>query len=111
LYLAKYLAKELRDPKAAPPRYFRRVRVSRGWSDWQAPTRERPYGEWWIVDARLDHAVLSAQRRGYLVVEAPNLPEPWFHPARVPRWLRPTELHQAGALRPHHHPSSLGVAV
>jgi hypothetical protein len=38
-YLAKYLTKELADPKAAPPRYFRRVRVSQGWSDWRPGAR------------------------------------------------------------------------
>jgi hypothetical protein len=106
-YLAKYLTKDLSNGTSAPPRYFRRVRVSRGWSDWQAPARERPYTEWWAVDARLDHAVLSAQRRGYLVVEAPKLPEHSFQPDRVPRWIRPTELRTPGILRPHAHPAAL----
>lgn len=111
-YLAKYLTKELSDPKAAPPRYFRRVRVSRGWSDWQAPSRERPYTEWWAVDAGVDHAALSAQRRGYLVVEATKLPETWFHPDRVPRWFRPAELRGPGITRPHQHPAaSFGYAA
>jgi hypothetical protein len=104
-YVAKYLTKELSDPKAAPPRYFRRVRVSRGWSDWRPPIREQPFTEWWAVDATVDHAAHSAQRRGYLVVEATNLPETRFHPGRVPRWFRPAELRQPGIMRSHQHPA------
>ncbi len=108
-YLAKYLAKELADPKVAPPRYFRRVRVSQHWSDWKAPVRERPYEEWWMVNARPEHAALSAQRRGYLVVEVPKEPEEWFQPDRVPRWLRPSEL-RGGRMRPDMHPAALALA-
>jgi hypothetical protein len=99
-YLAKYLTKELSDPSAAPPRYFRRVRVSRHWSDWKPPVRERPFSDWWAVDAGVDQAALSAQRRGYLVVEATKLPETHFSPERVPRWIRPAELRQPEITRP-----------
>jgi hypothetical protein len=98
-YLAKYLVKELSDPRVAPPRYFRRVRVSRGWSDWQPTVRERPFGDWWIVDAGVEHTALSAQRRGYLVVEATKQPEAPFQPDRVPRWFRPASLRDAHASR------------
>lgn len=51
-YLAKYLTKELSDPKAGPPRYFRRVRWSRGWCVWEKRSRAVPYNDWWILDTR-----------------------------------------------------------
>lgn len=111
-YLAKYLTKDLTDSRATLPRYFRRVRVSHGWSDWVAPAHERRYGEWWIVDARPSHAALSAQRRGYLVVEVlGDQPEAWFQPDRVPHWIRPADLREPGILRPHMHPAALGHAA
>jgi len=109
-YLVKYLTKELADPAIGPPRYFRRVRVSRGWSDWVRPKPKRRWDSWWIADAVPEHAALSAQRRGYLVVEgSSDNPEAWFHPGRVVRWLRPEMLREPGAFRPHAHPVSLGV--
>jgi hypothetical protein len=111
-YLAKYLVKDVADGVRSLPRYFRRVRVSRGWSDWRPPARERQYRDWWVVDARPEHAALSAQRRGFLVVQvASDRQEASFQPDRVPRWLRPSELRQAGALRPHQHPPALGVGA
>jgi hypothetical protein len=68
-YLAKYLTKELSDPTAAPPRYFRRVRWSRGWCVWEKRGRTVPYQDWWIVDAPPALAAIDARRQGYVVEE------------------------------------------
>jgi len=88
-YLAKYLTKELRDPSVAPPRYFRRVRWSKGWSDWSKPTASQLWEQWWIVDAVPVHAAISAARGGFEVVEIHS--DDWsarFHPARIVQWMR-----------------------
>lgn len=94
-YLAKYLTKELRDPKVAPPRYFRRVRWSKGWCEWTRAERERKWSSWWIADAVPVHAAISAARRGYDVVDVNA--DDWaagFHPKRFVRWFR--SLRDAG---------------
>jgi hypothetical protein len=67
-YLAKYLAKDLSDPTAAPPRYFRRVRWSRGWCVWEKHEAAK-FPEWWIVDAPPAIAALAAARQGFKVEE------------------------------------------
>lgn len=63
-YLAKYLTKELGDRTAAPPRYFRRVRWSRGWCVWEK-RKPAEYSDWWIVDAMPARAAIEAARRGF----------------------------------------------
>jgi hypothetical protein len=68
-YLAKYLTKELDDPKFAPPRYFRRVRRSRRWSDWRPPRREPRWPAWLVARATPSRAAQAARGRGYIVVE------------------------------------------
>lgn len=88
-YLAKYLTKELSDPTAAPPRYFRRVRWSSRWCVWERGRRELPWTRWWIADAVPVHAAIDAARRGFTVeaVVADN----WgvsFSLRRPVQWLR-----------------------
>jgi hypothetical protein len=68
-YLAKYLTKELEDPKSAPPRYFRRVRRSRRWSDWRPPKRQPRWPMWLIARAAPARTAQAARGRGYTVVE------------------------------------------
>ena len=68
-YLAKYLTKELSDPTAAPPRYFRRVRWSRGWCAWEKRGRAVTWSDWWIVDAGSSRTAIDAARRGLIVEE------------------------------------------
>jgi hypothetical protein len=68
-YLAKYLTKELSDPRAAPPRYFRRVRWSRGWCVWEKRRRDVPWSCWWMADGVPIHAAIDAARRGLAVEE------------------------------------------
>jgi hypothetical protein len=68
-YLAKYLTKELSDPSAAPPRYFRRVRWSRGWCVWEKRSRAVPWNDWWILDTPSANAATEAARHGYKVEE------------------------------------------
>jgi hypothetical protein len=96
-YLAKYLTKELSDPTAAPPRYFRRVRWSRAWCVWEKRRRALPWKRWWIADAVPIHAAIDAARRGLTVEEmvAGN----WgarFELRRPVRWL-----HDLTGYRPH----------
>ncbi len=88
-YLAKYLTKELSDPTAAPPRYFRRVRWSRGWCVWEKRGRTVPYGDWWILDAPPAVAAMAAARRGFKVEEvvADGL-RVRFNPHWAVRWMR-----------------------
>lgn len=86
-YLAKYLTKELSDPRLAPPKYFRRARWSAGWCVWEPRTRAVPWTDWWIADAVPLHAAISAARRGYQVTEV--VTDHWeapFAPARIVRW-------------------------
>jgi hypothetical protein len=88
-YLAKYLTKELSDPTAAPPRYFRRVRWSRGWCVWEKRGRQVPWTHWWIADAVPIHAAIDAARRGYKVEEL--IADNWqarFELRRPIQWLR-----------------------
>jgi hypothetical protein len=88
-YLAKYLTKELRDPFVAPPRYFRRVRWTKGWSDWKRPDRPKRWEVWWLADAIPPHAEISALRRGFEVVEVVS--DDWsrrFDPVWSVQWLR-----------------------
>lgn len=88
-YLAKYLTKELSDPTAAPPRYFRRVRWTRGWCVWEKRRREVPWRSWWIADAVPAHAAIDAVRRGFKVEEV--VADNWgthFELRRPVRWLR-----------------------
>ncbi|MCV0403786.1 MAG: hypothetical protein K5924_08750 [Chloroflexi bacterium] len=81
-YLAKYLTKTLQLGPAQAPKYFRRVRMSRGWlvdePAWEPAHR---WTSWWILDAPPLAAALDARRHGYNVVE-------W----EVDRWERETLL-------------------
>lgn len=88
-YLGKYLTKELSDPAAAPPRYFRRVRWSRGWCVWEKRRRAVLREHWWIADAVPLHAAIDAARRGLTVEEV--IADDWSarFDLRFPvRWLR-----------------------
>jgi hypothetical protein len=88
-YISKYLTKELSDPTAAPPRYFRRVRWSRGWCSWEKLRRAVPWTRWWIADAVPAHAAIDAARRGLEVEEV--VADDWgacFELRRPVRWLR-----------------------
>ena len=88
-YLAKYLTKELSDPTAAPPRYFRRVRWSRGWCVWENRGRLVPYQDWWIVDAPPDVAAKAAARCGFKVEEVvSDGSRAHVNPHWAVRWLR-----------------------
>lgn len=99
-YVAKYLTKELAGSKAGPPRYFRRVRWSKGWCVWERRRRVLPWTRWWIADAVPRHAAMSATGRGYRVVEVvADDPRARFEPRRVVQWLRD--------LRARRHHSSL----
>ena len=94
-YLVKYLTKELatadRDGAArrgGPPKYFRRVRWSRGWCTWNRREPSR-WKCWWFVDAVPSHAAIDARNRGYQVVELDEGDQTRsFHPGRRLRWLR-----------------------
>ena len=68
-YLAKYLTKELADPRAAPPRYFRRVRRSRHWSDWRPAKRAPRWPTWLIARSTPARTAHAARGRGYTIVE------------------------------------------
>lgn len=68
-YMAKYLTKELADPRAAPPRYFRRVRRSRHWSDWRPPKHVPRWRTWLIARSTPVRTAHAARRRGFTVVE------------------------------------------
>ena len=86
-YLAKYLTKELTDPTLAPPKYFRRVRWSKGWCVWEKRARTTPWTSWWIADAVPLHAAISAARRGFQVREVvADHPDAPFAPRRIVRW-------------------------
>ena len=88
-YLAKYLTKELSDPTAAPPRYFRRVRWSRGWCSWEKRARKVPWTRWWIADAVPAHAAIDAARRGLTVEEViADDPGASYCLRRPIQWLR-----------------------
>ncbi len=88
-YLAKYLTKELSDPTAAPPRYFRRVRWSRGWCAWERRRRTARWSDWWILDTTPAYAAAAAARRGLKVEEvvADGGP-PRLDRHRAVRWMR-----------------------
>jgi hypothetical protein len=85
-YLAKYLAKELRDPTAKPPKYFRRVRWSRGWCPWQKPTPSSRPDAWWIVYGLPAEAAISAVRLGYHLVALTG--DTWPRHIRLLRTVR-----------------------
>ena len=88
-YLAKYLTKELADPSVAPPRYFRRVRYSKGWCVWVRRSGPHTWDGWQIADAVPVHAAIDAARRGFRVVEL--VADDWgagFGLARPVCWLR-----------------------
>ena len=64
-YLAKYLTKELAAAagdqtarRAGPPKYFRRVRWSRGWCTWSRREASR-WERWWFVDAVPSHSAID----------------------------------------------------
>ena len=88
-YLAKYLTKELSDPTAAPPRYFRRVRWSRGWCVWEKRGRSAQYPDWWIVDAPAALAAIDARRQGFVVEEVGGGGgSPGFNRHWAIRWMK-----------------------
>jgi hypothetical protein len=96
-YLAKYLTKELSDPTAAPPRYFRRVRWTRNWCVWEKRSQAARWPNWWIADAGPVHAAIDAARRGLKVEEV--VADDWgarFELRRPVRWL-----HDLVGYRPH----------
>lgn len=97
-YLAKYLAKELRDPLAKPPRYFRRVRWSRGWCAWRTPVPRTRADEWWIVYGLPAEAAISATRRGLHLVALTG--DRWPGAVRLHRPLRWQRCRRAGAAVP-----------
>jgi hypothetical protein len=78
-YLAKYLTKQLANQSTAQPggdgtpmtlpKYFRRVRWSRGWCEWQAPAPSRVWRTWRIADAGQAATADDAAGRGYTVVD------------------------------------------
>lgn len=89
VYLAKYLTKTLPMRPAQAGRYFRRVRMSRGWVDEPAWQPERRWTHWWILDVPPIAAALDAHKKGYIVVhvdldrhEAPTTL------GRIVQWLR-----------------------
>jgi hypothetical protein len=94
-YLAKYLTKELAAAagdqtarRAGPPKYFRRVRWSRGWCTWSRREASR-WERWWFVDAVPSHAAIDARHRGYKVVELDEGESTSsFHPDRQLHWRR-----------------------
>ncbi len=80
-YLAKYLTKQLAagsvrlDERGRPvragavPKYFRRVRWSRGWCAWTAPVPKHAWQVWRIARVGQLHAAADARARGFEVVE------------------------------------------
>lgn len=100
-YLAKYLTKQLAvgesrpdDPAAALaprlPKYFRRVRWSRGWCVWARQRVGRDWPVWWIADTGQEQAAIDARGRGLSVVElevADGAP-PGLCFGPIVRWVR-----------------------
>jgi DNA-binding transcriptional LysR family regulator len=89
-YIAKYLTKDLTAADGGrAPRYFRRVRWSRGWCTWERRTPERVWDRWWIADAVQAHAAIDARGRGFTVIECVVAdPHARFHQGRLVRWVR-----------------------
>jgi hypothetical protein len=88
-YLAKYLGKELANPNVKLPKYFRRVRWSHGWCDWQRPQREDRPEAWWLVYGLPGETAVSAARRGLRVVAVTGDGWPGALSLRRPlRWQR-----------------------
>lgn len=99
-YLVKYLAKDLQRPKAGEtpvrlPRYFRRVRWTKGWCVWTKRTPDRRWTDWWITDAPPERTAASARRRGLTVVAIVGNDWPPGLDVRPVRWLR-----ELGGYRP-----------
>lgn len=88
-YLAKYLTKTLDLTPADAGKYFRRVRMSRGWVDQPAWEPERHWSRWWILDAPPVAAALEARRHGLKVVHFDvDGHEPPAMLGRIVQWLR-----------------------
>jgi hypothetical protein len=77
-YIAKYLTKQLTTgpgragtgSSTGPiPKYFRRVRWSKGWCAWTRSRERDDAVTWWIADVGQVHAALNARNRGYRVTE------------------------------------------
>ncbi|TAM73577.1 MAG: hypothetical protein EPN50_03900 [Chloroflexota bacterium] len=86
-YLAKYLAKDLTSSTVKIPKYFRRVRWSRAWCDWQRPTRQTDGSTtWYLVNGNTEVAAASATRRGYHVVAITGNPARAPNRPRRPIW-------------------------
>jgi hypothetical protein len=88
-YLAKYLTKTLEMTPANAGKYFRRVRMSRGWVDQPAWAPERRWERWWILDVPPIVAALDARRHGLRVVHVDaDGHEPPTVLGRIVQWLR-----------------------
>ena len=88
-YLSKYLTKTLDLPNVRAPRYFRRVRMSRGWVDEPAWEPERRWDSWWILDASPALAAVNVRQHGLIVVHVDHdAHERSSLPGRIVQWLR-----------------------
>lgn len=114
-YLAKYLTKDLTSQgggdrgaagRSGIPRYFRRVRWSRGWCEWTRRRASRTWTAWFIADVGQVHAASDARGRGYTVVELEvsegSLP---VSRDRIVRWLRSLRGYRPFALPVMHRPA------
>ncbi len=115
-YLAKYLTKDLqRDLRAripasdqrgaggGPPRYYRRVRMSRHWCNPLAKGEpEHHWPNWFILDGPPEQAVREVTRVGFRVVEL--VLGPWRGPVAAAgrlRWLRGMRARWSTKPKPH----------
>lgn len=98
-YLARYLTKQLASPHrpaadgsrrpARLPKYFRRVRWSRGWCASTHTATRRKWSTWWIADAGQVHAAFDAKARGLTVVDlVVSEANPSLSVARFVRWVK-----------------------